>query len=76
MTVIALSIEDIDRIEDIKPEEVAELRQILENERYLSITEGNVGILFTITSMIIEIDNYIREKGISFSIKIRPSNVT
>jgi hypothetical protein len=43
---------------NIKPEEVAELGQILENETYQAISEGNVGILFTITSMLIEIDDY------------------
>ena len=43
---------------NIKPEEVAELGQILENETYQAMSEGNVGILFTITSMLIEIDDY------------------
>jgi DNA-directed RNA polymerase subunit F len=84
MTAIALKIEDIDRrrllwqkfkIGNIKPEEVAELRQILENERYLAITEGNVDILFAITTMIENIDVYMKQKGIHTSINIRPSNV-
>jgi hypothetical protein len=82
---IALSIEDIDRrgslwqkfkTRNIKPEEVADLKHILENERYLAISERNVGILFTITSMLIEIDDYMRKKGSSTSINKRPSNVT
>jgi uncharacterized protein (DUF1015 family) len=48
---------------DIKPGEVIELRQILENELYLAITEGNTQILFSITSLLEEIDDYIKKDG-------------
>ncbi|MDP9289929.1 MAG: hypothetical protein M3P08_17275 [Thermoproteota archaeon] len=79
---IRLRAEDLDRrgylwqkfrTGNIKPEEVAELRQILENERYQAITDGNVDILFTITTMVQDIDNYMKKKGISTSININVS---
>jgi uncharacterized protein YaiL (DUF2058 family) len=85
MTAIALTLEEIDRRRvlwqkfktgNIKPEEVAELRQILENERLIAISDGNIDILFTITTMIKNIDDYMKQKGIHTSINIRPSNVT
>jgi uncharacterized protein YaiL (DUF2058 family) len=85
MTAIALTLEEIDRRRvlwqkfktgNIKPEEVAELRQILENERFIAISDGNIDILFTITTMIKNIDDYMKQKGIHTSINIRPSNVT
>jgi hypothetical protein len=80
---IPLRPEDIDRrgrlyqklkSGDIQPAEVIDLRQILENERYLAITEGNIQILFSITSLIKEIDEYMKKKGISPFANIQFSN--
>jgi hypothetical protein len=82
---IRLRPEDIDRrrylsqlLESgmITPEQVAELRQILENERYLAIMEGNTDIMFSITLILEKIDDYMKKKGISTSFNVRPSNVT
>jgi hypothetical protein len=72
---IPLRIEDIDRRGYLyqkfktgtkKPEEIVDLRQILENERYLAISEGNLQILFSITTILEKIDNYITKKGIHY----------
>jgi DNA-directed RNA polymerase subunit F len=63
---IPLRLEDIDRrgylyqkfkTGNIRPEEIVELRQILENERYLAISEGNLQILFSITTILKKIMN-------------------
>jgi len=63
---IPLRLEDIDRrgylyqkfkTGNIRPEEIVELRQILENERYLAISEGNLQILFSITTILEKIMN-------------------
>ena len=63
---IPLHLEDIDRrgylyqkfkTGNIRPEEIVELRQILENERYLAISEGNLQILFSITTILKKIMN-------------------
>lgn len=81
---IRLRPEDIDRrghlyqkykIGDIKPEELTELRRILENERYLAITEGNVQILFSTTAMLERIDGYMKKKGISTFTNVRLGNM-
>lgn len=82
---IRLRPEDIDRrrylsqlLESgmITPEQVAQLRQILENEGYLAIMEGNTDIMFSITLILEKIDDYMKKKGISTSFNVRPSNVT
>jgi hypothetical protein len=49
----------------IKPEELRELKRILENERYLAIEEGNLSVLFSTTAMLDKISYYMKEKGIS-----------
>ena len=58
---------------NIRPEEVAELRQILDNESYLSISEGDLQAGFSISSILEEIDGHIREGGIRTGINLRVS---
>jgi len=71
---IKLSLTDIDKRPvlynkfvhgNIKPEELRELKRILENERYFAIKLGNVQTIFYTTRMLENIDNYMKEKGIS-----------
>jgi hypothetical protein len=49
----------------IKPEEVVELKQILENERYIAIGEGDIPVVLSITTIISDINEYMEKKGIS-----------
>jgi hypothetical protein len=49
----------------IKPDELRELKRILESERYLAIQEGNISILFSINIMLDKINYYMKEKAIS-----------
>ena len=57
----------------IKPDEIVDLKQILENERYLAITEGNIPIIMSITAILTDINDYIEEKGISDLANIKVS---
>jgi hypothetical protein len=75
--------EDLDRkdklyqkfkTETIKPEEVVELKQILENERYLSMSEGNLPIMISITAILTQIDNYMKKK-VKSELTMKFSNV-
>ena len=59
----------------IKPEEVVELKQILENEKQISMTEGNLPIMISITAILTEINDYIEKKGISKFVNMNFSNM-
>gem|GEM_PF-7062521 len=59
---------------NIRREEVADLRQILNNESYLAISEGDVQAWFSISSILEEIDGHMRERGIRTGINLRVSN--
>jgi hypothetical protein len=50
---------------NISPDEIVELRRILENEKYLALREGNMFIFYSIASMLNAVDEYVKLKGIS-----------
>jgi hypothetical protein len=81
---IRLRPEDLDRRDalyqrfkagTITHEQIIDLRHILQNERYQAILDGNIDMLFTITSMIEKIDSYMRREGISPSTNVRLANL-
>ena len=59
----------------IKPEEVVELKQILENERYIAMGEGDILVVLSITTILTEINEYMEREGISKFANIKVSNI-
>jgi hypothetical protein len=52
----------------IEPEEIVELKQILENERYIAMGEGDIPIVLSITTILAEINEYTEKESIRKSI--------
>ncbi len=46
----------------ITPDQARELRQILENERYMAIEDGNLQVLYSILSWIKAVDDFLTKK--------------
>ena len=46
----------------ITPDQAKELRQILENERYMAIEDGNLQALYSILSWIKAVDDFVTKK--------------
>jgi hypothetical protein len=74
---IPLRREDLDRRDklyqkfktgSIEPEEIVELKQILENERYIAMGEGDIPIVLSITTILAEINEYTEKESIRKSI--------
>ena len=58
-----------------KTARINRIKQILENERYLAIIEGNLPIIISITSLLTEINEYMEKKGISKFANIQFNNI-